>query len=186
MDFRIFCLFLSQNHTSNRLMIKGRKLDDFESTYRENYPKMFGIAVKMVNDKDVASDIVQEVFVYYFEKLQNGHTIQHLQSWLIRATMNKCVDYLKRRKKHTPLSAVSDLADEEETFEIQQPDVILKQAIAKLKPLEIKLIMLYSEGYSYKEIAQITEINFTSVGKTLSRTLHKLKEILKRLNYEMY
>jgi len=78
------------------------------------------------------------------------------------------------------------LTTEEETFENQQTEVILKQAIAELKPLEIKLIMLYSEGYSYKEIAQIAEINFSSVGKTLSRTLKKLKEILNRLNYEMY
>ena len=147
---------------------------------------MFGIAFKMVNDKDVASDVVQEVFVYYFEKLQNGHTVHHPQSWLIQATINKCVDFLKRRKKHAPLDAVSELADEEETFEIQQPDVILKQAIEELKPLEMKMIMLYSEGYSYKEIAQIAEIKFSSVGKTLSRTLHKLKEILKRMNYEMY
>ena len=161
-------------------------MNNFESTYRENYPKMFRIAVKMVNDKDVTSDIVQEVFVYYFEKLQNGHTVHHPQSWLIRATVNQCVDYLKKRKKHTPLSAANDLSDEEDTFEIQQPDAILKQAIAKLKPLEMKLIMLYSEGYSYKEIAQIADINFSSVGKTLSRTLLKLKGILKRLNDEMY
>ena len=161
-------------------------MNNFESTYRENYPKMFGIAMKMVNDKDVTSDIVQEVFVCYFEKLQNGYMVYQPQSWLIRATINKCVDYLKRRKKRSPLDAVSELADEEESFEIQQPDVILKQAIAELKPLEMKLIMLYSEGCSYKEIAQIAEIKFSSVGKTLSRTLHKLKEILKRLNYEMY
>ena len=147
---------------------------------------MFGIAFKMVNDKDVTSDIVHEVFVCYFEKLQNGRTIHQPQSWLIRATINQCIDYLKRRKSHITLSAVSELADEEETFEIQQPDEILKQAIAELKPLEMKLIMLYSEGYSYNEIAQIAEIKFSSVGKTLSRTLHKLKEILKRLNYEMY
>ena len=158
-------------------------MNDFESTYRENYPKMFCIARKMLNDADDASDIVQEVFAYYFEKLQSGHTVHHPQSWLVRATINKCVDYLKQRKKRIPLSEASTLADDEETF---QTDEILWQAVAKLKPLEMKLIILYSEGYSYKEIAQITKINFSSVGKTLSRTLHKLKEILKNLNYEMY
>ena len=161
-------------------------MDNFEITYRENYPKMFGIAFKMINDRDVSSDIVQEVFVYYFEKLQEKHGVKHLQSWLVRATNNKCVDYLKGRKKFAPLSAVDDQADEEAGFEIQQSDEILKKAIAKLKPMEIKLITLYSEGYSYKEIAQIAEIKFSSVGKTLSRTLLKLKEILKQLNYEMY
>jgi RNA polymerase sigma-70 factor (ECF subfamily) len=137
----------------------------------------------MVNNADDAGDIVQEVFVYYFEKLQNGHTVHHPHSWLVRATINKCVDFLKQRKKRTPLSEAEKLATEED---VSQTDEILWQAIAKLKPMEMKLVILYSEDYSYKEMAQITEINFSSVGKTLSRTLHKLKEILKSLNYEMY
>jgi len=50
----------------------------------------------------------------------------------------------------------------------------------------MKIVILYSEEYSYKEIAKIAEINFSSVGKTLSRTLQKLKEILITMNYEMY
>jgi len=158
-------------------------MSNFESTYRECYPKMYGIARKMVNDGDVASDIVQEIFVYYFEKLQDGIIVHHPQSWLVRATMNKCIDALKHREKHTTLSAANELADETETFE---QDVILRQALTELKPAEMKMVILYSEGYSYKEIAQIADVKFSSVGKILSRTLHKLKEILKRLNYEMY
>ena len=157
-------------------------MNNFENTYRENYSKMFCIAQKIVNDEDVASDIIQEVFVYYFEKLQNGIVVHYPSSWLIRASINKCVDYLNQKKKHTPLSVVNEWEAEEE----KQSDSILQQAISELKPAEMKLIMLYSEGYSYKEIAEIAEINFSSVGKTLSRTLQKLKEILKRLNYEMY
>jgi len=161
-------------------------MSDFENTYKENYPKMFRIAAKMTNDKEVANDIVQEVFVYYFEKLGNDYLIQKLQSWMIRAVINKCVDYLKRRKKHIQLNTAITMADEEKNYEIQQSGTILKQAISKLKPMEMKLIILYSEGYSYKEIAQMADINFSSVGKTLSRSLIKLKEILKRMNYEMY
>jgi len=159
-------------------------LNDFENTYKENYPKVFCIAKKMVDDEDIASDIVQEVFVYYFEKLQNGLVVHFPPNWLVRAAINKCVDYLNQRKKFTSLSVVSELEVEEET--VDSMSSVLKQAIAELKPVEMKLIVLYSEGYSYKEIAQIAEINFSSVGKTLARTLQKLKEILKRLNYEMY
>ena len=159
---------------------------DFESTYKENYPKMFGIANKMVGDKDVVGDIVQDVFAYYFEKLQGGYTVRLVQNWLVRATINKSIDYLNQRKKRTSLDDVNNLTADEKTFEIQQNDAILRQAIAELKPVEMKLITLYSEGYSYKEMSQIAEINFSSVGKTLSRTLQKLKIILNRLNYEMY
>jgi len=147
---------------------------------------MFRLAMKMVHDETTVDDIVQEVFVYYFEKMQNGHKVNHPQSWLARATMNKCVDYLRHREKFTQLNTVSELTIEENPFEIHTTDVLLKQAISKLKPLEIKIIILYSEAYSYKEIAEIAKINFSSVGKTLSRTLQKLKEILKKMNYEMY
>jgi len=159
---------------------------NFESTYKENYSKVFSIARRMVNDGDFADDIVQEVFVSYFEKLQDGHVIYHPQNWLIRITINKCIDFLKQMKKRTPLSEVSELAAEDESFEIQQTDAVLRQAISELKPVEMKLIILYSEGYSYKDMSQIANIKFSSVGKTLSRILHKLKEILKRMNYEMY
>ena len=147
---------------------------------------MFCIACKMVNDRGVAGDIVQEVFVYYYEKLQNGMVVHHPQTWLVRAAINKCVDFLNKRKKHTSLSAANELATEEENFEIQQRNAILHQAIAELNPVEMKIIILYSEGYTYKEIAQIAEINFSSVGKTLSRALNKLKIKLERLNDEMY
>jgi RNA polymerase sigma-70 factor (ECF subfamily) len=141
----------------------------------------------MLNDKDVANDIVQEVFIYYYERMQNGFQAQHLHSWLVRAAINKSIDYLNRKKKHTSLIALNETAtDEEKSFEIQQRNALLHQAISKLKPLEMKIVVLYSEEYSYKEIAEITEINFSSVGKTLSRTLDKLKIILKQLNYEMY
>ncbi|MDR2146116.1 MAG: sigma-70 family RNA polymerase sigma factor [Tannerella sp.] len=161
-------------------------MEKFENIYQENYPEMFRIAKKIVSDGDVAGDIVQEVFVYYFEKMQDGFVVFHPRSWLVRAVVNKCMDHLNRRKKYAELSAANELTAEDENMEIQKQDAILKQAIAKLKPLEKKIIVLYSEGYSYKEIAQTAEMNVASVGKTLSRTLLKLKEILKGLNYEMY
>jgi RNA polymerase sigma-70 factor (ECF subfamily) len=148
---------------------------------------MFGIACKLVNDREAANDIVQDVFIYYYEKMQTGFQAQHLHSWLIRAVINKSIDYLNRKKKHTSLITLNNTAtDEDKNFETQQRNALLHQAIFKLKPLEMKIIVLYSEAYSYKDIAEIAEINFASVGKTLSRTLDKLKIILKRLNYEMY
>ena len=167
-------------------------MNTIEITYKENYPKMYRLAMKMVHDEEVASDIIQEVFVYYFEKMQNTFTvaqklnITNTPAWLARATMNKCVDYLRYREKFTPLNGMDDATFEEKPFEIHKTETILKQAITKLKPLEMKIVILYSEAYSYKEIAKIAEINFSSVGKTLSRTLQKLKEILKTMNYEMY
>ncbi|MDO5341408.1 MAG: sigma factor-like helix-turn-helix DNA-binding protein [Bacteroidia bacterium] len=48
--------------------------------------------------------------------------------------------------------------------------------IDKLDTKEKSVIVLYSEGYSYKEMAEITGIKFTSIGKTLERIIDKLKK----------
>jgi RNA polymerase sigma factor, sigma-70 family len=152
----------------------------FDIIYKENYRKMFSIASKMVNDKDVAADIVQDVFMYYYEKSQEGHVVKNPRSWLLRAVINKCIDHSTYRKSFMPLD---DLPQKEEPFEDEwdktSSKAIVRKALRQLKSKEeMQLVLLYSEGYSYKEISEITGIRFTSIGKTLSRTLKKLKDIL--------
>jgi len=161
-------------------------LENFDCIYRENYLKMLRIARKMTNNNEAAADIVQEIFVYCYEKIKNGHAVNNIQSWLIRAVINKSIDEIKKIKKHTRLNVLRDKETDDESFELKMNSIEIKEAIDELKPSEKKLIVLYSEGYSYKEISEIAEIKLTSVGKTLSRILQKLKLILKRMNYEMY
>ncbi|SFE60133.1 RNA polymerase sigma-70 factor, ECF subfamily [Sunxiuqinia elliptica] len=147
---------------------------------------MFGVALKMVNDKDVVCDILQDVFVYYFQKSQNGSTINQPGSWLIRATINKCIDYSKSRKKYTKIEGIDPISEGQDPIDRKQDQAIITLALSKLKPQEKTLALLYSEGMSYKEIAEISGIKLSSVGKMLARTIKKLDKILEKMNYEMY
>ena len=141
---------------------------------------MFSIACKMVNDKDIASDIVQDVFMYYYEKSQEGHVIENPRSWLLRATINKCIDHSTYRKSFIKLDDLSPIDEpQDDDLNKDQSEAIVRNALRQLKSQEeMQLVVLYSEGYSYKEISDITGMKFTSIGKTLSRTLKKLKGIL--------
>ena len=142
---------------------------------------MFSMARKMVNDKDAACDIVQDIFVYYYERLQKGQTVENPQNWLLRATINKCIDYSAGQKTFIRLESLTpdEEQQQEEEFDKKQSEAIIRFALEQLKSNEeLQLVLLYSEGYSYKDISEITGIKFTSIGKTLSRTLKKLKEIL--------
>ena len=158
----------------------------FDVIYKENYEKLFSIARKMVNDKEAAYDIVQNVFVYYFEKSQAGHVIENTSSWLLRATINKCIDHSSYRKSFIPLDDLSQKEEpQEDESDKKQTEAVVRKALRQLKSKkEMQLVILYSEGYSYKEMSEITGIKFTSIGKTLSRTLKKLKEILIKMEYE--
>lgn len=148
---------------------------------------MYRLAVKIVRDENVVSDIIQEIFTSYYEKTQRGISISQCQNWLLRATINKCIDHLKREKRFTDITSLEYLEEEADDFlHLKQQRIVLQKALSLLNTKEMKLAVLYSEGFSYKEMAELIGVNYVSVGKMLARTLKKLKEILKRMNYEMY
>jgi RNA polymerase sigma-70 factor (ECF subfamily) len=140
----------------------------------------------MVPDRDDASDLVQEVFIKLYQRLKKGALIAYPRSWLYKITLNRCIDFAKKRQKHEKIESCSNLKDEEYCYEINDNQTFIRIALNKLKKEESLLAVLYSEGLSYKEIAEITGIRFSSVGKTLARTLKKLGSELKKLNYDMY
>jgi RNA polymerase sigma-70 factor, ECF subfamily len=156
-------------------------LSTFQEIYIENYTRMFSVALKMVGDDDTASDIVQEVFIYLFDKLNNGKVILHLNTWLYRATINKSIDCLRKQKRFQPIESLSGSkisTTDEDVIDKIETKAAINRALSKLKPKEKSLLVLYSEGLSYKDIANTTGIRFSSVGKMLSRTLDKLKNEL--------
>jgi RNA polymerase sigma-70 factor, ECF subfamily len=165
---------------------KPSPLIDFEDIYTVNYDKLFRVALKMVGNKDSAGDIVQEVFINFYCKQNDGHSILYPSKWLYRVVTNKCIDFLKHAAKFqtirtSELEQADDPADEKE-----QSIVKVNLALSTLKPRDRALMVLYSEGKTYREIAELTGIRFASVGKTLARTLGKLETELKKQKYELY
>jgi len=147
---------------------------------------MFRVAKKMVGNCDDASDIVQEVFIYLFDKLSGGSLVHHPKSWLYRATANKCYDTLRRRNRFQNLDSLGDRKTDDHIIDNQDMKAIINVALSKLNPQEKVLAVLYSEGLSYKELAEATGIKFTSIGTMLSRTLKRLEKEFKNKQYELY
>jgi len=161
-------------------------LQQFDEIYNENYRLVFNVVQKMISNSDDVSDLVQEVFISLFKNLERGMSIEYPRSWLYKVTVNKCIDYMKKRQKHEKNESATHLKAENYTLELAEKQTVIRLALSKLKEDESALAILYSEGLSYKEIAEITGIRFSSVGKMLSRTLTKLENELKKLKYELY
>ncbi len=145
---------------------------EFEKTYRDHYPKLSRIAAKLLQDPEGAKDVVQDVFTAYYFAMNNEKAIRDTKSWLVRCTINKAIDY--KRKTARTVAMESPLPETDERQHDEASDIL--NAIAHLNEKEQTLIVLYSEGYSYKEIAEMTGRNFPSIGKTLSRILDKIKK----------
>ena len=159
-------------------------MESFETTYQTYYSNVFRLAQKMLNAPDVASDIAQDVFMDLY--LYKGSQIQSAKSWLYRVTANKCIDHLKKNiAKRDVIKSETSIENNEE-INLEKRSEIMQAAISRLNDNDRILLALYSEGISYKQIAEITEMNFNSVGKTLSRALNKLKKELKPHYHELF
>ena len=165
---------MSQNGVFIRLMdVKVPKMDpEFEKTYQNYYPKLFRIAAKMLKGSEDAKDVVQDVFSAYYFAMNNEKVIRDTKNWLVRSTINKGIDY--KRKMAKTVTMESPLPETNESPQDEASDIL--NAIDHLSEKEQALVILYSEGYSYKEIAEMTGRNFHSIGKTLSRIMDKIKK----------
>ncbi len=140
----------------------------------------------MLGDSDEAADVVQEVFLTLFQTMEKGMVVEYPLSWLYRTTLNKCIDKQKYNGRFQKLETAPEGQVEFQSIEKQETRIRVQRALGKLKPVERALAVMYSESLSYKEMAEATGIRFSSVGKTLSRTLKKLEAELKNKKYELY
>jgi RNA polymerase sigma-70 factor, ECF subfamily len=158
----------------------------FEEIYAENHVTIYRVAKKMVGDGDVVSDIIQDVFIDLFGKMKSGDEIRHPKSWLYKATCNKCIDNIRRKKQFQGIESAKNYIVEQESFEKKDLKDAVKIALSKLKPRDRMLAVLYSEGLSYKEMADATGIKLVSIGKLLARTLNEIEKNFKHQGYELY
>ena len=135
----------------------------------ENYSDMiFRIAYQYLLNKYDAEDIVQEVFVKLLTKRVIFKDEEHIKSWLIRVTINQCLDYKKSLTKKSTVPI--------ENMEIPF-DQLLKEDERNV------LYLYYYEGYKIKEIAKILKQKQNTINSKLTRARKKLKEIME-VEYE--
>lgn len=158
----------------------------FKKTYNTNYQFVFNVAMKMINDKMIAADLTQEVFIDLYKQLKGGKEIQNYKAWLYRMVCNKTINLIKKKDYRVTerLNSEMTFVDEHEIGD--KKSQFIKNAILQLPENEKLLIVLYSEGLTYKEISDATGIKFTSVGKTLSRILRKMEQELKPKYHELF
>jgi RNA polymerase sigma factor, sigma-70 family len=145
---------------------------------------IYRLVSKFISDRQEIEDVVQEVFMKLFQEIQTKRTIDYPRTWLYKVASNQCVNIVGRRQETFSIDDVSvnALSNNEcvmQKYEEDEQKIIIQKALARLEEHERLIIILYSEGLSYKEIAEISGVKFTSIGKTLSRTLDKLKPLLK-------
>ena len=151
-------------------------MEQFNDIYQQHYASVFRLVSKFTLGSHETDDIVQDVFVKLYMQIEAGVVVLYPKTWLYKVATNACLNTLSRNRE------THSIDKQIENAELQEN---LQQGLLKLRENERMIVILYSEGLSYKEIAEISGIRFSSIGKSLSRSLEKLKPLLKNLYDEM-
>ncbi len=153
----------------------------------KNYESQIAATViGMLGQCQAAEDVGQEVFIRFYNYLDNFREEAGLGTYLTRIAINLCLNELKRRKRRQFFFKSTDdepdfeiASDQTESMEGNENKEIVQSAIKKLDPNFRSVIVLrLIKGYSTEETAQILKVPLGTVLSRLSRAQKKLKEIL--------
>ena len=73
--------------------------DEFATIYETNKARIYSTAYRMLGNSADAEDVVQDVFIKAYRKLDTFEGRSQLSTWLYRITINRCLDILRKRKR---------------------------------------------------------------------------------------
>lgn len=190
---------MSENKQETLLIEKAKNgdIEAFENLIRQSEKIVYNIAYRMLNNSEDVKDISQEVFIKVYKNLKNFDEKSTFSTWIYRIAVNTCIDEMRKRKGKQTISIEEDIQQEDGTVKKQIPiqtktpeeDYIKKEqkeellsAVEELSQTHKTVLTLRDlEGFSYAEIAEITETSVGTVKSRLSRAREQLKNILELL-----
>ncbi len=165
-------------------LLQTNALQAIELIYIKYHRPLFLTAYRILTDEEEAKDVVQEVFIKFWESRSKLEIKSSLHAYLHRAVINTALNHLQKSKKTSSTSL-------EKSYHISNPataqplmkeelEEAIQQAIQGL-PTRCRLVFSLNrfEGLSYKEIAASLSISSKAVEKDMMKALKLLREYLK-------
>jgi len=162
----------------------------FEALYYALFNKLFKFCCYYVTQKEIAEDIISEIFVKCWENRKVNLHVINPETYLFVAVRNQSLKYLKKSSEiHITELVVSgeypfsDNNNPEKELERKELHIKLDNAIEKL-PLQAKMVfrLIKENGLRYKEVAEILNISPRTVQTQLFRAIDKLRVTLLTYN----
>lgn len=143
---------------------------------------------RRLGDRDWAEEVAQETFV----RALRQETIVNERAWVFAVAHNLVRDGARRdarNRRHLALMAAEVREEASAPEEEQSPErgtqlAFARRALAMLTERDRQALLLKEEGLDYQEIADVLQVEKSSVGTTLSRARRRLAEAYEGLTAE--
>jgi RNA polymerase sigma factor (sigma-70 family) len=152
----------------------------------DNYSgALFGIVNSIVTNREAANDVLQNVFVNIWRKIDSYDPSKgRLFTWMLNIARNASIDEIRSKahkdaRKNQPLAGNVDTGMGNAVSQPVYADVGLKRVLTKLKPDQRTLIDLsYFQGFTHDEIAKSLNIPLGTVKTRIRNALIQLRTLI--------
>lgn len=168
-----------------RIALRDRNA--FATLYNRSAPKLFGICLRILKERNEAEEALQEVFVKIWQRADryvSGDTDP--MSWLAAIARNQAIDRIRVRRPTTvDIDQAFDLADTgaspEENAVLASEGRRIETCMNELEPDRASAVRrAYVEGVTYEELADMFGVPLNTMRTWLRRSLLKLRECMNR------
>ncbi|MCP4148712.1 MAG: RNA polymerase sigma factor [bacterium] len=165
----------------------NREKTDFDRFYSQYYKPVYRFVFRISGDTFEAEDIAQETFIRLSRHLESAPREETKPAWLYKVATNLCYNQLKRKSKFRTIidemgqnrHKAQNTNEVEARYMQDEKTTHVRAALSQLPRRDQVLLMLYQDGLSYNEIAEIVNVKKTSVGKLLTRAIDKCSKKIK-------
>jgi RNA polymerase sigma-70 factor (ECF subfamily) len=155
--------------------------DRFVELFEANFRRLFGFLDRLSGEPDQAADLAQEAFLRLYRR---GSMPENPEAWLVTVATNLFRNTRSTRARRLRLlpAARSEVALSDpppspaRVLEEESAPGRVRRALDQLDERDRRLLLLRSEGYSYREIAIALELTESSVGTLLARAKHAFRD----------
>ncbi|MFV0378160.1 MAG: RNA polymerase sigma-70 factor [Mangrovibacterium sp.] len=183
----------SRNDTNkSTLLFRQFKQGDpkaLEELFYRTFPRLFDFANRITKDRQVAEDIVQDVFIKIWEKKERIESI-NIEGYLFRLVRNQCLDYIKFIKvisgreiefnsmqKIEELYRIDFIRDQPYLLIQEELKLEIERTIDSLPPRCREVFILSKiEGLKNREIAEQLQISIKNVERHLVRATQAFRQ----------
>lgn len=160
----------------------------FDRLYRLTAPKLFALAIRILQRRDIAEEVLQESFVRIWHNAQAYEEAKaHAMTWMSTIVRNTALDWLRRPNLESPveLPESADIPDEAlqpmASLQLKEEESALHNCMKELAaPERQSLALAYFRGLSYSELAEQLRVPLGTVKSWIRRSMTRLRECLER------
>lgn len=157
----------------------------FEELFTRYYRRLFLTAVRVTGNDQDAEEVVMDAFMKLHQRSVEATPDANIGGWLYRTVTNASFNVVRSRKRRRKWHDKFRIINRGSHSTGEDPAAVIgrnleaeqvRNLLATLPERDRNLLILWSSGLSYKEIAGAMEINESSIGTMLARAERKLRD----------